>query len=87
MCCVRVLFVLLHIRVYGDVHAYFEVHVLLREHLLEMIKLDMIKHDMTLRHGITSRDIMCHYMPSVFLHPCHLRMSKVFDTFFKFIRI
>ena len=55
MCCVRVLFVLLHVCVYGDVHAYFEVHVLLREHLLEMIKLDM-----TLRHDIMSRDIMCH---------------------------
>ena len=53
----------------------------------DMIKHDMIKLDMTLRHGIMSRDIMCHYMPSVFLHPCYLRMSKVFDIFFKFIRI
>ena len=82
MCCVRVLFVLLHVCVYGDVHAYFEVHVLLREHLLEMIKLDM-----ALRHDIISRDIMCHYMPSVFVHPCYFRMSKVFNIFFKFIRI
>lgn len=78
----RVLYVLLHVCVHGDVLAYLEVHVLLCEHLVEMMK-----HDVALRHGIISCDIMRHDMTSVFVHPCYLRMSKVLDIFLQFIRI